>query len=306
MATTENQTVPILNLGYIGVYSPDPKAWLFYGEEIMGAMVAEEGDIVYVKIDERSHRIAVHQRDKGGLAYLGFEVQGPLELEIAENALRAAGVEVERVRGEAAAERKVAELIRFTDPGSNTVEVYYGQERDYTFQSPKGVSRFVTEIQGLGHAVVIVPDLDKAVDFYLRVFGFQISDLAVKGGNRTTFLRCGPREHTFAMLQVEGVTEPRLHHFMVEVGDIDDVGRAYDRVYDNEIQLSLTLGRHTNDSMISFYVKTPGGFLMEYGCQGKWMKPSDAATTMTKGDVWGHRFVKSGQSVNETFQKQSR
>jgi hypothetical protein len=61
--------------------------------------------------------------------------------------------------------------------------------------------------------------------------------------------------------------------------------------------------------MISFYAKTPGGFLMEYGCQGKLMKPSDAATTMTNGDVWGHRFVKpgetlsSGQSLNDSLKK---
>jgi 2,3-dihydroxybiphenyl 1,2-dioxygenase len=303
MTTAQHPTVPVLNLGYIGVYSPEPKDWLFYGSEIMGAMVAEENDVVYVKIDDRSHRVAVHQRDKGGLAYLGFEVQGPHDLEISEEVLRSEGVDFERVRGEAAAERKVAELLRFTDPGGNLAEIYYGHERDYTFQSPKGVSRFVTDSQGLGHAVIIVPDLDKTLNFYLRVFGFQISDLAEKGGNRTVFLRCGPREHTIALLQVDGVTQPRLHHFMVEVGDIDDVGCAYDRVYDNEIQLSLTLGRHTNDSMISFYVKTPGGFLMEYGCQGKSMKQTDAATTMTKGDVWGHRFVKSGQSANDSLKK---
>ncbi len=304
MTSNDNLTVPVLNLGYLGVHSPEPRDWVFYGSEIMGAMVVEEGDTVYVKTDDRSHRIAVHRADKGGLAYLGFEVQGPLEFEQTEDVLTRDGVAFERVEGKAAAERKVAALLRFTDPGGNLVEVYYGLERDYTFQSPKGVSRFVTEDQGLGHAVVIVPDLDKTLDFYLRTFGFKISDIAVKGGNRTVFLRCGPREHTLALLQVDGVTSPRLHHFMVEVGDIDDVGCAYDRIYDNEVQLSLTLGRHTNDSMISFYAKTPGGFLMEYGCQGKAMKPTDAATTMTKGDVWGHRFVKSGQSVNQTFTKQ--
>lgn len=303
MTSSEARTISILNLGYIGVNSLEPTRWLSYATDVMGAMACEDGDAVRIKIDDRSHRITVHPAEEGGLAYLGFELQGPLELEAAERVLSHAGVNYERITGNGADERKVAALVRFQDPGGNTVELFYGHHRDYEFSSPAGVSRFVTDEQGLGHAVVIVPDLDKTLDFYLRMFGFKISDIAEKGGNRTVFLRCGPREHTIALLQVDGVTSPRLHHFMVEVGDIDDVGRAYDRVQDNGVQIQLTLGRHTNDSMISFYCKTPAGFLMEYGCQGRWMKPTDAATTMTKGDVWGHRFVKSGQSVNDTFKK---
>ncbi|ODU04414.1 MAG: hypothetical protein ABS81_10200 [Pseudonocardia sp. SCN 72-86] len=303
MTSPDPRTLPVLNLGYLGVYSPEPAQWLPYATDVMGAMAAEEGDAIRVKIDDRSHRITVHRAERGGLAYLGFEVQGPLELELSEQVLGNAGVPYERLEGEKVEDRKVAALLRFADPAGNSVELFYGHHRDYEFQSPAGVSRFVTGEQGLGHAVVIVPDLDRTLDFYLRVFGFKISDIAVKGGNRTVFLRCGPREHTLALLQVEGVTSPRLHHFMVEVDDIDDVGCAYDRVQDNGVQVQLTLGRHTNDSMISFYCKTPAGFLMEYGCQGKWMKPTDAATTMTKGDVWGHRFVKSGQGVNDSLRK---
>lgn len=298
----QRTTVPILNLGYLGVYSPDPGEWLSYGRDIMGAEAHESGDDVLIKIDERSHRLTVHPGERGGLAYLGFEVQGPLELEHSEKVLADAGVAYERYEGEAARERRVAALLRFHDPAGNQVELFYGQERDYSFLSPQGVSGFVTDIQGLGHAVIGVADLDKTLDFYLRVFGFKISDIAEKGGNRTIFLRCGPREHTLALLQMD-VPKPRLHHYMVEVGALDDVGCAYDRVQDAGIQLVLTLGRHTNDSMISFYCKTPGGFLMEYGWDGRAMKPSDAATTMTKGDVWGHRFVKTGESPNDSLKK---
>ncbi|BDT99842.1 hypothetical protein IFM12276_28710 [Nocardia sputorum] len=32
--------------------------------------------------------------------------------------------------------------------------------------------------------------------------------------------------------------------------------------------LSSTLGRHTNDKMISFYVRPPGGWDLEYGTEG--------------------------------------
>jgi hypothetical protein len=42
---------------------------------------------------------------------------------------------------------------------------------------------------------------------------------------------------------------------MVEVDQLDDVGRALDRVMKTEHRLSSTLGRHTNDKMVSFYVR---------------------------------------------------
>ena len=32
--------------------------------------------------------------------------------------------------------------------------------------------------------------------------------------------------------------------------------------------MSATLGRHMNDQMLSFYMRTPGGFDVEFGCEG--------------------------------------
>jgi 2,3-dihydroxybiphenyl 1,2-dioxygenase len=295
-----NSTVQVLNLGYLGVTVPDVAAWMTFGRDILGASMttSEDGQTGYMKIDERVWRVAFHEGERGSLAYLGFEVQGPAELRQAGNVLKDHGVDAEYIEGDRAADRRVHALLRLHDPAGNTVEVFYGQHNDYTFHSPLGVSRFVTGPQGLGHAVMGVGDLDATLDFYLTAFGFKISDLAVQGRARTIFLRCGTREHTLAMFELDPARAPRLHHFMLETGELDDVGQAYDRIFDNDVPLALTLGRHTNDSMVSFYCKSPAGFQIEYGWQGRQMTPSDAATTMVKGDVWGHRFVDSGKSVN--------
>jgi extradiol dioxygenase len=301
MSATQDSTVQVLNLGYLGVTVPDVEAWMKFGREILGAQMStsDDGATGYMKVDERVWRVAFHQGERGNLAYLGFEVQGPAELRRAQQVLKAHQVDAELVGGDRAAERRVAELLRLRDPAGNVVEIFYGQHNDYTFHSPLGVSRFVTGSQGLGHAVLGVGDIDAALDFYLNVFGFKVSDLAVQGKARTVFLRCGPREHTLAMFEVDPAKAPRLHHFMLEAGELDDVGMAYDRIFDNDVPLALTLGRHTNDSMVSFYCKSPAGFQIEYGWQGRQMTPADAATTMVKGDVWGHRFVSTGKSVNE-------
>ena len=55
--------------------------------------------------------------------------------------------------------------------------------------------------------------------------------------------------------------------------------------------MSATLGRHCNDQMISFYMKTPGGFDLEYGFGGltvDWSK--HAVFEATKVSQWGHDF----------------
>jgi 3,4-dihydroxy-9,10-secoandrosta-1,3,5(10)-triene-9,17-dione 4,5-dioxygenase len=78
---------------------------------------------------------------------------------------------------------------------------------------------------------------------------------------------------------------------MLEVERLDDVGRALERVRKHKVPLSATLGRHMNDEMVSFYVKSPGGFDVEFGCEGltvddrRWVARESTAVS-----YWGHDF----------------
>lgn len=298
-STFNDDHVRVLNLGYIGVRAPDIDAWVDFGQNILGATMSksDDGSTACMKVDDRVWRVMLSKGDAGAVDFLGFEVQGPQDLHHAELVLKQHNVDFEHLSGEQAAVRRVHELLRFQDPAGTTLELYYGQHRDYTFTSPKGVT-FVTGDQGIGHCVRGVPNLDESVEFYQSVLGFKISDIAVQGRAKTVFMRCGPREHTVAMFQINPAKPAWLHHFMLELAELDDVGRAYDRIFDNNVPLAMTLGRHTNDSMVSFYCVTPAGFQVEYGWQGRRVQPTDAATTMVVGDVWGHRFVESGKDPN--------
>ena len=60
-----------------------------------------------------------------------------------------------------------------------------------------------------------------------------------------------------------------VHHLMLEVGSIDDVGSGLDTVNERGLPLAISLGRHTNDLMTSFYIRTPSGFEIEYGTGGR-------------------------------------
>ena len=56
--------------------------------------------------------------------------------------------------------------------------------------------------------------------------------------------------------------------------------------------MSATLGRHVNDLMLSFYMKTPGGFDIEFGCEGRKVDDHDwIARESTAVSLWGHDFT---------------
>ena len=65
-----------------------------------------------------------------------------------------------------------------------------------------------------------------------------------------------------------------LHHFMVELYSLDDVGQGYDLAQLEDGRVAYTLGRHTNDHVTSFYSHTPSGFFVEYGWGGRIIDPA--------------------------------
>jgi Glyoxalase/Bleomycin resistance protein/Dioxygenase superfamily len=83
-----------------------------------------------------------------------------------------------------------------------------------------------------------------------------------------------------------------MHHLMVELFSLDDVGQAYDIALAEE-RVNVTLGRHTNDFMTSFYAKTPSSFMVECGWGGRELNPETwQPVEMHDGpSLWGHERV---------------
>ena len=107
---------------------------------------------------------------------------------------------------------------------------------------------------------------------------------------RIDFVHCdNGRHHSLALF--EGTVPYGCVHMMVEVGSMDDVGRAYDRMLKSDTRLMATLGKHTNDHMTSFYMATPGGFALEYGYGGRTIDwDRHTVFESTTASLWGHDF----------------
>lgn len=301
----------IKSLGYLYIESTDVAKWREYGTQVLGMMLApnmpDDGN-VYLKMDERPFRFAILPGTRDRLAFAGWELAGADEFDDALDELEGAGVAYELLSPEAAKARRVRAVARLQDPGGATLELYHGAALDYAkFVSPVGIARFETGFNGdmgLGHVVLPVKNLEETWRFYREVLGFGITDYMhfhfnpdpKDPGQGLHFLHVdNPRHHSLALYEEPGENPSGCVHAMVEVASVDEVGYCLDRVNAAGIPVVSSLGRHTNDRMLSFYMLTPGGFALEFGCEGLKMDWANYTPTVSAlPSIWGHKFQMPG------------
>jgi 3,4-dihydroxy-9,10-secoandrosta-1,3,5(10)-triene-9,17-dione 4,5-dioxygenase len=294
--------VAIRSLGYLRIEATDMAAWRTFGLKVLG-MVEGKGSVegaLYLRMDDFPARLVIIPGEQDRLLASGWEAETEAGLQEVAARLEAAGVSYKEGSADELAERRVTGLITFDDPSGNTLEVFHGVALQHRrVVSPYG-HRFVTGEQGLGHVVLSTRDDEEALRFYRDVLGFRLRDsmrLPPELVGRPSdgppawlrFFGCNPRHHSLAFLPMP--TPSGIVHLMVEVGEADDVGLCLDRARRHKVPMSATLGRHVNDLMLSFYMKTPGGFDVEFGTEGRQVDDGDwIARESTAVSLWGHDF----------------
>lgn len=293
----------IRSLGYLRIEATDMAAWRDYGLKVLG-MVEGNGrvpDALYLRMDDFPARLVIVPGEHDRLSASGWETANAAALQDIRDRLDAAGVPYKEGTAEELADRRVDELISFEDPSGNTQEVFHGVALEHRrVVSPYGHT-FVTGEQGLGHVVLSCTDDEASLRFYRDVLGFRLRDsmrlppemLGRPAGSAPAWLRffgCNPRHHSLAFLPMP--TPSGIVHLMIEVESSDDVGLCLDRALRKKVPMSATLGRHVNDLMLSFYMKTPGGFDVEFGCEGRQVSDESwIARESTAVSLWGHDFT---------------
>ena len=279
------------SLGYFGVLARSLDDWSSFGQKLLGLQLIDRSrKTLTFRMDDRRQRIVVHEDGVNAgdrAAFMGWEVADRAELERVAAALEAARVNVVRAPRATADERRVKDLIAFDDPAGNRLEVFYGAEMaSDPFKPGRAISGFRTGALGMGHVVLNVESIDRLLPFYTDTLGFHLSDFTLRPF-KAYFLHLNPRHHSFAMVETG---KSSIHHLMMELYMLDDVGQAYDLAQGEDGRIATTLGRHSNDFMTSFYANTPSGFFVEYGWGGRSIEPHDwQPIEMTCGpSLWGH------------------
>nr|ART38925.1 H189 [uncultured bacterium] len=276
-------------LSYVGFNATDLDDWHQYATGVLGMQVVDQTvDTLRLRMDEKHHRFAIHKSAAPGFAYSGWDVGTRAELDRLTAELTALGYPaVEGTEAERAF-RKVVDLRVFTDPGGNRVELFYGQLSGCSFTPARQFDGFKTGELGLGHVVFMTKNMDTMMAFY-GVLGLTVSDyIFIKPvQSRACFMHLNARHHSFALL---GGPQDVFHHIMIEVNSLDDVGMGNELALRQGRKVTMSLGKHTNDEVVSFYTMTPSGFELEYGCGGRTIENEEDWQVVEYDDIsfWGH------------------
>lgn len=271
-------------LGYAG-FRGNHEKWKAFAGDLFGLQPMDGPELLF-RADEKAWRLRILDEEGAAVRFLGVELDDFDALDDLAIRLERAGHPASFDEDVAAA-RSVSRVLVTADPDGTPLEFYVGlMVANSPFQSPTGVT-FTTGRAGLGHVLLSVSDIGRSLAFYRDLVGFRRSDiLEMGGGMEGHFLNGGCRHHVVALAAVPDFVG--LHHVFLEVDEISDVGRAWDRVQQADVPIVSRIGQHANDPALSFYVESPSGFAVEYGANS--LKIDPATWTETRWDspfIWG-------------------
>jgi 2,3-dihydroxybiphenyl 1,2-dioxygenase len=279
---------PIDALGYVIVHSPRVGDWAACLSTLVGAQVAQEGPPGHyrVRVDDRRQRLLIRPAADRPALTLGLLVRDADGLARVRDRLAAHGFALAPATPDEAAERGLDGLAACVDPDGNRVEVGYGLRADDAPLVPgRPVGGFRTGALGIGHVALQASRFREMSRFYREALGMALSDFATRPFH-AEFLHTNARHHSIALL--ESPDGPGIYHLMLEYRDWDDVGRAYDLALAQPESIGVSLGRHTNDHVTSFYLRSPDGWMLELGWAGRLIGDDWQTIELPGPSLWGH------------------
>ena len=171
--------------------------------------------------------------------------------------------------------------FRFFSPDGLPFEISAEVERGHA----RALHRWEGAPERISHVVLHSPRHKEAVQFFIDVLGFRLSDWI---GDFMAFLRCNAWHHRLAVLP----GPPCLNHVAYDMLGVDDVMRGASRLKGHGFDIRWGPGRHTaGDNVFSYFV-TPGDFTVEYTAgleqvdEASWT-PQVYAPTPQIMDQWG-------------------
>ena len=217
-------------------------------------------------MDDRKQRLVIDRTMADGERYFGWEVADAAALQALAARLEQAGVAVRRETAALADQRFVRELISFADPAGNRLEAFHGADI-----ASDAVQSWALDLRvphrAAGHGPRGVPREEhrrfvRLLSRPARLRRQRLHHDAVPGVFHA-------RQPAPSQRRVDRNRPQDLHHLMVELYSLDDVGQGYDIALGEPEKIMTTLGRHPNDTVMSYYLKSPSGFMLEYGWGGK-------------------------------------
>lgn len=288
-------------LSYVALDVTDLDRSLAFYHDLVGLTLDRRSDdIAYLRCSDLPQNIVLRRGDTPGLARAAFELEGRADLDQAFDYLQAQGFAPVWLDADQAAELKVGAALRFREPGCGLeFELLCDPVRTTAFEKDH------TAIARLGHVVLNVAHFDAVQASLVGKLNFLISD-HVPG--KIAFLRAFPNRYHHSLAILKGPADG-FNHVNFMVSDIDDVGRAINRMKKADVPIVFGPGRHEPSGSIFLYFLDPDGMTAEYSFgmeefdEAGARDPRELEAKPEVLDTWGSvpdpRFGKAGAILTD-------
>ncbi|MCY1021660.1 VOC family protein [Pyxidicoccus sp. MSG2] len=275
-------------LAYLGIEARSPDDWHVFLEDGLGLDVSWRESYLVGRLDERACRLLIHQGPRDDLTLVGWECGSERDAEARVAGFRDRGAAVTRGTSLEAKLRGMEGFFSLRERNGLVFELAWGAHAEAPVRLPLVPHGFVAQDGGLGHVALLTDDLEASTRDYAELLSARLSDHIVDRElglvpMRVRFLRTNPRHHSLALVRASLPFNPLprgIHHMMLQMASPDDVQDAFARLRRHGFIISRTMGKHPNDRVTSFYVRSPSMFDVEVG---------SGAITVDDEDTWAPR-----------------
>jgi len=244
-------------IGYVALDVTDLERSIAFYRDVVGLKLeSSDAQVAYFRCSGDHHNLVLYAAPEAGLRRVGFMLEEPGAVGPAREYIQSLGWQVQTLDRAQAEELHQGETIRFRLPTHSLEFEFYGT----IASAATPWEPTVAKIARLGHCVIGAGKKDQVVKQLIEQLNFRVSD---NFGEAVTFMRCfpNPYHHSFGVSRTD---VDRFHHVNFMVSDIDDVGRATNRLKKNNVEIVFGPGRHDISDSIFLYFLDPDGLTVEY------------------------------------------
>lgn len=247
-----------LGLGYVHLNVSDIARSIDFYRTVIGLDLVEHrpGGPAMFRAGGDHHNLMLSRSGRPGLKRVAWRLESDRDVALAHDCFARLGMDPVEVDASECASLRQGRTIRVREPSTRVEFEYYGS---ITPVIPE-FTPTLAKIERIGHVVLRVTSLPQSLESLTSKFGFNTSDI-VK--DRAAFLRCHPNpfHHSLALIPKP---VPGLHHVNFMVTEIDDIGKAMNRLNTRQVPIVFGPGRHPPSDSIFLYFLDPDGLTMEF------------------------------------------
>lgn len=230
----------------------------FYRDFVGLEHIGSRGGAELFRCDpEEPYSVVLHEAKDAGYKRAGWILEDESQFAVLQRRLDDAGCPWVMLDPDECGERGFMQAMRMSEPCTGaTLEFYLPAGTREV--SPVAVTH--TKFQRLGHVVWATPERDEAIEFFMNVLNFRMSDMI---GTGTAFLRPFPTPWHHG-IGIGRSSHRHFHHLNFMVQEIDDVGKCLHRARKHEVPIVFGPGRHVASGSIFLYFLDPDGTTLEY------------------------------------------